>query len=529
MDYNVDSDIEEVQELGVSTAKSGTIYLLGEIGTSIISVILLIFLARYLQPSDFGLYSIAISFAAVLYIAQNFGIGTAFRKMLPEMKKDSKLMVSRLLTSGYVVAIPIATAIAVAGVLISGTIATSVYNNQALALALELAAVSELLAVIFNLLQAVLVGMGRVAEATVSNAAYSALYLVGSVALVLLGYGIVGAVAGMLIGLAAGSAVGAAYTAKYVGAKPAAPTREDIRKVSEFSYPVMASNIAAQGALNLAVLVIGVVAVASVVGNYGAAYRLARLVDLTITAVTFILLGAFSRAFSREKLAERLGAIYNNSIYYTAIFLFPLVAYGIANARPLTRLLFSASYTTAPVFFSVMIGGMAAGIIGVYAGTLMISSGRTKKFMKYQLGAIAIQVALLLVLAPLFKATGALIALFVITPVALDIIYVRALKHQFSFGHSFGPLARVTAASIIAGIAMYAISFAMHQRLLSLVPNAIVLVLLFPPLLAVFKGVSAKNLEFINNTGRRLRQLHYVTGWFVGYTSRFVKADQKVL
>lgn len=527
MTYDNASETEDVQELGILAAKQGTIYLLGEIGTSVISVVLLIFLTRYLQPTDFGLFSIAISFAAILNVAQNFGIGTAYRKMLPEMRKDGKVKIRKLLTSGYVVALPIATAIAVIGVLVSGVISTSVYHNPVLVLALELAAASELLSVIFNLLQAVLVGLGKVLEATIANATYSALYLIGSVVLVLMGYGVVGAVSGMLIGLAAGSIAGAAYVAKHVGARLARPSRDDVKSVSRFSAPVMASVIAMQGALNLAVLVIGVVAVASVVGNYGAAYKLARLVDLTITASTFILLGAFSRALSRKKLAESIGTIYNNSIYYTTIFLFPIVAYGIANASPLIRLLFSASYTSAPLFFSVMIGGMAAGIIGVYAGTLIVSSGNTKMFMKYQLAAIAVQIALLFLLAPFFKAIGALVALFIIAPIVLDVIYIRALELQFHFRHRFGPLARVAAASIIAGIVMYAIALVMHQRLLSLVPNIVVVIMLFPPLLAMFKGVSAKNLEFIRSTGRRLGRMHYVIDWLADYTGRFVGAEQK--
>ena len=527
MAYDDVGETEDAQELGLVAAKHGTIYLLGEIGTSIISVILLIFLTRYLQPADFGLFSIAISFAAILNVAQNFGIGTAFRKMLPEIKEGNTLKIRRLLSSGYVVALPIATVIAVIGVLVSGVISTSIYHNPALALALELAAVSELLAVIFNLLQAVLVGLGRVLEATIANTVYSALYLIGSVVLVLLGYGIVGAVSGMLIGLAVGSIAGAAYMVKYTGARLARPSKDEVKSVSRFSAPVMASVIAMQGALNLAVLVIGVVAVSSVVGNYGAAYKLARLVDLTITASTFILLGAFSRALSGKRLAESIGSIYNNSIYYTTLFLFPLVAYGIANASPLIRLLFSSSYTSAPLFFAVMIGGMAAGMIGVYAGTLMVSSGKTRTFMKYQLAAIAVQIALLFLLAPFFKAIGALVALFVIAPIVLDIIYIRALELQFQVKHRFGPIARVAAASVIVGVVMFMISTVMHQRLLSLAPNIAVVIILFPPLLAMFRGVSAKNLEFIRSTGERLGRMHYIMDWLADYTARFVRTEQK--
>ena len=243
---------------------------------------------------------------------------------------------------------------------------------------------------------------------------------------------------------------------------------------------------------------------------------------MTITATTFILLGTFSSALSRKSLAKRIGSIYNDSIYYTTIFLFPIVAYGIASAQPLIRLLFSSSYVGAPFYFSVMVAGMALGIIGSYAGTLIISSGDTKKFMKYQLGAIALQVVLLLLLAPLFKVAGALVALFVITPIVLDFIYIRALERQFSFKHKFGEIIRVTLASAIIGVIMFGISLALHQSIVALAVNIIVAILLFPPILVKVNGVSEKNLEFIRNTGYRLRQLHYVTDYLVKYAYWFV-------
>ena len=51
MAYSNSSEVEEVQELGLGAAKQGTIYMMGEIATSLVVLILLIFLARYLQPS----------------------------------------------------------------------------------------------------------------------------------------------------------------------------------------------------------------------------------------------------------------------------------------------------------------------------------------------------------------------------------------------------------------------------------------------------------------------------------------------
>ena len=523
MAYEDANGAQEVQELGLSTAKRGAVYVGGEIATSFIVLALLIFLARVLQPSSFGLYSIAVSFAALLGIAGNFGMGTAFRKMLPGVREGDAARTRKILANGYSIAMAIGAVIAVVGFLLSGAIARNVYGNPALGAALEIAAIAEFVSVVFNLAQAALVGLGLVKEATIANAAYSASYLVGSVVLVLLGYGVTGAVAGMLIGLAVGGAAGLAFLFRKTGLFVLGTERKTAMEVASFSAPVVASNVAMQGVLNFSVLFLGVFAAASVVGNYGSAFKLARFVDLTIASITFILLAAFSKALSGKGTSERIGTIYNNSLYYTFLLMLPLVAYGIALAKPIVGVLFSSQYSSAPLYFSIMIAGMAVGMIGTYAGTLIIGNGDTRRFMKYQISVVAIEIGLLVLLTPLYKAQGVLVAMFVVAPIVSDIIYIRALREQFRFRHSFGRLASVAASSAILGIAMFAVSYALNQGYAALLVDAVVAAVLFPPLLALTKGIDRKNIDFIRSAGARLRQLHYITDAFAGYTSVFVR------
>jgi O-antigen/teichoic acid export membrane protein len=517
---------DQTLEIGLGAAKSGSIFLGGEILTSIITLILLVFLTRYLGPSQFGLYTIAISFAGILTVAQTFGISTAYRKVLPEASANENSKIGSFVAAGFKIALPIGLIIAIVGLLISGVVARYLYNSPTLTLALELAALSEFAYVVFNLLLGLLVGLGKVKEATIANIGYSAGYLVASVSLVIMGYGVLGAMAGFVIGLAAGILLAFAYQIKELGFKLHAAGKSDIKRIRSFSLPIVVNNIAMQGSMNLAVLLLGAVAISSVVGSYGAAYKLARFIELSITAITFILLGAYSMTLSKEKTSQKINSIYNGSIYYTCLFLLPVVAYGIVEAAPLTSLLFSSKYVAAPLLFSVMIAGMAVQIIGIYAGTLMIGSGNTVKFMKYQLITIFIQIGLVFALTPIYKAAGAVVALFVISPVLLDIIYIHALKKQFGIRHRFRPLATILAASVSGGVVMYVAAFAVQAGSLSLIYNLIIGLFIFPALLGMFGAAKKSNLEFIKSAGKRLKHFHFVTDALVAYTSYFVR-EQK--
>lgn len=513
----------DVEELAVSTAKRGVIYVIGDAFTSVLTLVLLIALARLLMPSDFGVYSIVIAFSTLLGIGSNFGIGTAFRKMLPEIKLTDHKRISSLLSSGYAVSLLIGIAIAVAGVLLSNIIAVWVYHNPSYTVPLMMGSIAEFFSVMFNLSLAALVSVNRVKHATISNAVYSSVSLVLSVALVLLGFGIFGSLIGYVLGLLGGALVGLGYLFIGTGYRLGRPNKKDAKKLTVFSIPVVTSHVALNGATNFAVLFLGVFVVAAVVGNYGAAYKIARFVDLTITDVALILLPAFSMALSRANIAKKIGAIYNNSIYYTAILLFPILAYAIAVSGPLIRLLVSSAYTTAPFYFAVMIAGMGVGVIGTYAGSLVVGFGNTKKFMIYQVSAVAVQLLLLVLLTPLFKGIGVLVALFVITPIVLDFIYIRALRHQFRISHQYKGLILVAISSVVMLAIMYAVTYALHQGYLALVVNLAVMLALYPMMLALFRAANRENLDFVRKTADRLPILRPLVHGFVRYSSLFIK------
>ena len=522
-----DETQEEVQELGMRTAKRGIVYLGGKFVTSLIAFVLLIILAKLLGAADFGFYSIAIAFSGMLALAATFGVGTAFRKMLPEHLKDHR-RVSELLSNGYALSLSIGVVIAVAGYLASGLIATTVYGNQSLVLSLQLASIAEFLSVLFNLGQAATVGMHKVREATISNALYSLFTLVGSVALVLLGYGVPGAVAGTIVGLSIGSVATLYYMARSVRLAYTKPDKKTLKEITSFSAPVVASHVAINGAQNFAILLLGVYATASIVGDYSAAFKLARFVDVAITSITFVLLPAFSTAMSKAKLAERIGAIYNYSLYYTGLILFPIVAYLASVSTPLIRLLFSSSFAFAPEYFAFIVIGMALGLIGTYAGTLIVGQGDTRRFMKYQVGATFIQVALLLVLTPYFDALGVLVALFAITPIVLNIVYMRALEDQFKVRHTLTPFYLAALASILLGLGLYVVGDLLHFGGLSIAVNLVLLVLLYPPLLGIIGAIDRKNIEFIRGTMKKIKPMRGIVEYFIRYTELFVR-DSKSL
>ena len=510
----------ELEALGSKTASGGTIFISGKIAAALANLVILIFLARYLAPVEYGLYTIAISFSFALGMGGNFGLGTALRKLLPP--ESSKEKHSMLVYNAYLVAGIASAVISIAGVALSGVIATYVYGNPTLAFPIALGAADVLLAVLLNLATAVLVGLGKVKGATYGIMAYSFGQLAATVALVLAGFGIAGAMGGLILGTLIGFLVSLAYIIPMVSARHMHFSKGISKSMTKFSIPIVISNVAQTGAINFGILFLGIFATATVVGNFGAAYRLGKFIEVLLTSSTFVLLPAFSRAVSDSQMSAKISSIFNNSIYFSMLFLVPIAVLIMSTATPAVHVLFSHKYAYAPFYLAIVTFGLLLTVIGTYAGTLLIGYGDTRKFMVYQLAFVAVEFILVIALVPFIKATGLLLALFILGPIMLDVIYVRMLAKQLSVKLHYGQLIRFTASAIILFLLLYAVAYAMHERDLALLVNIILAIAVYPILIGLTGTVKKHNAKLIRSMasgipGRSIIML------FLRYTELFVR------
>ena len=520
---------KHLTEFGVGTARGGISYIFGSLVRAFALFLLLIILARLLNPMLFGLYTLAIAFYGIIEVIAYFGIGTALRKRIPEAKKNEEIMA--IITGGYIYSVAIGIVLAIVGFALSNYIAVNIYNNPAVGYLLQIASITVIVDVLFNVGTSSLVGLIRNRDAAVSNVIYSISSLVFSPLLFLLGYGVAGALIGLLIGYVVGAAISFWYLLKSISFKFVMPTRKIIDELTYFSIPVFVSNMSNIGATNFGILffgaslsvALGASASASILGNYGAAYKLGSFATVILSSATFVLLPAFSHAFVNKKLSKRISAVYNGSLYYTMLFLLAAVAYAISVSVPLNALLFSYNYNSAPVYFAIIATGIAIGVIGTYAGTLLIGRGNVRRFMFYQVIVAAVEIASMILLIPSLGAIGLLISFYVIGPILSDILYSYVLAKKFSISLRIMPLVRLFAASAFLCLILLGVTLLLHQSRFTIAINAVIALLIYPPILVLFKAVKKENLEFLMQISNKMHVIEVPAKHFISYTMRFVK------
>ena len=504
------------ESAGVRTAKNSIIYVAGQMVGSIASLVALIVFARLLMPEGFGIYSVVVAFYTLLALIGGFAIGTTVRKKLPEKKGDERY---RFIASAYSIALTVSLTVALIGVIASGYLAANVYHQQITQL-IVIASIMVVFWMLFNLTTSVLVAHGSVVEATIMDFVYSFGFLGFGTLFILAGYGVLGAVAGLAIGIIAGATVGIYYMPdkrKILGRKPSA---KEGKEIIGFAAPVFASNIAQRGLNSFGVLFLALYVSTSVVGNYSIAYQIGSFVVVIVTAFTFVLLPAFSEMLLKDH--EKAKNAMNKSLHMAAIFLAPLIAFVAAEARPIIQALFSHTYTYAPLYTSIIITGSSIGILWNFANTLMLGSGDTKRFIKYQMIAIAIEVGAILVFTPLYHAIGIIIGLFIISQIAIDIIYIYAVRKKFGFTIDVKKPLKV----VIAAAALFLILFAergvITDNRASILVGAVETVVFYPALLAFAGGISHEEIAFINKAFGRARRAPVIKQ-ITDYASMFVR------
>ncbi len=520
VEYN---DVAE-ESIGARTARKGTIYVTSRLVAAGATFLLLIFLTRFMGPTEYGLYAIAAAFTNVLGMAGNFGLGTSVRKKIPESKERKRF--NEIGSNAYAIAIVGSLAITLIGIGISGYIAFHVYKNAELYLPIVVASVTIFLAVIYNLSNSVLVGADKVKQAAISNIAYSFVQLIAVVALVLLGYSILGALVGLAIGLGIGIILTSIYIMNETKFNFVRPSKKVIREILGFSLPVMISNVAYVGIANLAIDILGIYVAPGVVGSFGAAYKLGRTFDVILVSSTFVLLPALSKAFADPELSKRISEIYNESVFYLIMLSMPILVFLITAAKYITHLLFSSAYQLSGLYFAFIAIGITAQVISSFAGTLIISHGETKRFMRYQLIGVGIEFILLLIFMAYLRAYGIILALFIIGPILINILYIAVLKREFKIHLNYSRLSRIFTAGIATWAIVTAINYYLRLGYAEIIIDLIAVLLIYPPIVVLAGIAKRENLVFIRKATGSIPLVGILVGAIVRYAEAVAKATK---
>lgn len=450
MAYGYD-ETESEATVGSRSAKLASFILVGKILSFLLAGASFVIVARILGASTYGLYTLAVAVSGFFGSVGNFGIGSAINRFLSKKrgKKGFAKSAGRIVSDSIAGLLILTFVLFVVTIALSGTIASYFFHDAALAVLIDIAALTIVTLVVFDASYYALVGAGlgsRVSESVAAMAFFQAFV---SIALALDGVGAASPIIGLVVGNLAGTAA-AMYFLYKSGIHLVRPRIDGIRRIYRFAFPIGVSNIFGLVVSNLGLIILGIVSTSVVIGNFGVASRVGYLIDIVTGSMSISILSLFSSALGRRMRRSAINRFYNYATYYALLAVAPVVVTVVALAKPFSYTVFGSGYSVAPLFIALLGIGSIISIIGGYISLLFIAAGKVRKFLKYAFIIFVLEFVFVVPLVALEKGFGLALGLFIASPIIADTVLILAGKRVFGVRTDFGRLARVGVANVVS-------------------------------------------------------------------------------
>lgn len=369
----------------------GTFYLaIGQAAFLLSGFALYAFLARWLSPSLFGIFRVAMSLLIWIEITVNNGVPAALQKYLPDPSLVERSVRRAAARCQAVLSV------GVFGLsFLAAPWVAALLRDPDLTGYLRLAVVDVLGMGAYAYYRGVLNGKRAFRQLAATITLYALTKLAVSSLLVYAGLGVEGALVGNIASSLGGLAVAWLWTRRWP-ILPGPDTGPELteRQVWAFVLPAIAFTLSSNLLLGLDLM--GVQAMRSgsaEVGYYGAAVVLADAPRLVLLAFSFTLLPSLSHAIAAQDLAQTRDYL-RQVIRLLALAILPVLALVAGTAEPLVTLLFSATYRPTAPILTVLIFSYAAYSVYITLVTTLLAENRPGR-------ALAIPTALLPVAAGL--------------------------------------------------------------------------------------------------------------------------------
>jgi O-antigen/teichoic acid export membrane protein len=394
------------------SAKGGFNLFWGLAASTIISALGIIIVARLLSPSEYGIYTIALTAPNLIMIFRDWGINSAMIKYIAQYNSENKLAnIKSILVSGAIFEIVLGLSLSILSLLMSGFFATSVFQRPNIKPLIEIASFTILGGALVTAAQSVLIGIEKMGLNSFTMILQSCLKVFLMPFLIILGLGTFGATLGTTIALLIAGLISilillSLYKKLQKPNGDRLKIVEDIKTMFKYGLPLSISGIIGGFLTQFYNFLMAIYATDLMIGNYSVATNFAVLITFFATPISTMLFPAFSKLDS-QKEKETLRNVFQFSVKYAALLVVPAATAIITLSQPAISTLFGEKYNDAPLFLALIaISYLYSAFGNLSLGNLINGQGKTKVNLLLTLVTSAIGFPLSLLLIPRFGIIG---------------------------------------------------------------------------------------------------------------------------
>ena len=329
--------------------------LVGQIVATVLGAALILFLVRLLGPQRYGLLFLAVSILGFTKIFCEAGVANSGARYVAEYKERAPEQIPHILRTSLLY--NLGTLAVVAVVLIAGhQHIAALFDGTELASLLLYGVLFVVFGTLTTYTRITLQGF----EAIRLSASIHALNILGrfvvAIGLVILGYGVWGALTGYILGFALGSLLGlvALYLWFYRGWETGVSIETGLRKrMAEYTMPLTATSTAKALDLHIDTILVGFFLNPVSVGLYVLAKQISQFLETPVYALGFSLAPTYGAEKARDNI-QAAADLYETSLEYSLLVYIPAAAGLVLVAEPTIRYIFGSEYLGAVAVLQIL-------------------------------------------------------------------------------------------------------------------------------------------------------------------------------
>ncbi len=388
-------------EIARQSARGSFALFLGNLLTTIISVVTVVILARLLGPEGYGLYTVALILPGIIQNVVGLGIGFGMTRYAAfHLSRGEADVARRMLLNGL--ALLLATGFILTIVAYAGTnyFSSVILHRVDMVELAQVAAFAVFTQTLVGSVISGLLGWNAMGLISVSNTIQATLRLGLSAALIFLGFGVLGSLVGYVVSGAAAGSLALALLLLLMRRSIHGLARNfasDVKTMFTYGFPLYLGTFIPTLSYQYLLVIMANVATNSSVGLYQSA------VNVTTTVLSLITAGITQALFPSFASLDGAGAdtrlAFRYAVKYTDFLIAPAILFLLGAAPALIEAIYSSFFSPASTYLILLAIVNIPLLFGMpVLGSYFSGMGRTKLYLLYGLT----NAAGLLVFAPLF-------------------------------------------------------------------------------------------------------------------------------
>ena len=328
----------------------------------------------------------------------------------------------------------------------------------------------------------------------------------------LLGFNLLGALAGNIIGYAVAGVCGVIILRIVLPRKNEnkckVPFRDDTKALVQYGMPIFGTFLLSGITPLYQNLVLANFTTDVAIGNFKAAFNFASMMALLSFPITTALLSGFSKLDSITK--QNVRAFFKMANKYTSLIVFPVIVVFIIFSNEIVQIIYGSTYQTAAVYLSMYcLLYFSAGIGFLNLASFYNGIGETKTTLK--IGVITFVLVALLspLLAQTFAVPG-LIAAFLIANVVGTSYGAIVAKRRHHVEFAMSAVGKIGVASFVSAIPLLLLRFSGLQLHYTLIAGSLIYLFAYLTLVPLMNIITESELENVSHIAHRTGSLKII-------------------